>query len=79
VRYVVSQPWPFPSSLMMACIAPVESGALTIDTHELEDAYWVTRAEVVAVMNGEPGARFLPPSPVAIAHTLFRRWLEETG
>jgi len=79
VRYVVSQPWPFPSSLMMACIAPVESDALTIDHNELEDAYWVTRAEVVAVMNAEPGARFLPPSAFAIAHTLFRRWLEETG
>nr|WP_221240486.1 NAD(+) diphosphatase [Sphingobium boeckii] len=78
VRYVVSQPWPFPSSLMMACVAQVESDALTIDYTELEDAFWVTRAEVAAVMNGEAGAKFLPPPPYAIAHTLFRRWLAET-
>ena len=79
VRYMVSQPWPFPSSLMMACCAEVESDALTIDYTELEDAYWVTRDEVLAVMNGEADARFLPPPPYAIAHTLFRRWLAETG
>ena len=79
VRYVVSQPWPFPSSLMMACIAQVEDDALTIDYTELEDAIWVTRDEVVASMNGDPDARFLPPPPYAIAHTLFSRWLDETG
>jgi NAD+ diphosphatase len=79
VRYVVSQPWPFPSSLMMACIAEVEDDALTIDYTELEDAFWVTRDEVLASMNGDPDARFLPPPSYAIAHTLFRRWLAETG
>lgn len=79
VRYIVSQPWPFPSSLMMACIAQVEDDALTIDYTELEDAIWVTRDEVMASMNGDPDARFLPPPPYAIAHTLFSRWLDETG
>ncbi len=79
VRYIVSQPWPFPSSLMMACIASVEDDALTIDYTELEDAIWVTRDEVVASMNGDPDARFLPPPPYAIAHTLFQRWLAETA
>lgn len=75
VRYVVSQPWPFPSSLMIACIADVENDALTIDHAELEDAFWVTRSEVAASFAGEAGARFLPPPHYAIAHTLFRRWL----
>jgi NAD+ diphosphatase len=77
VRYVVSQPWPFPSSLMMACIAQVDDDALTIDTTEIEDAFWVTRDEVERSLAGDPGARFLPPPPYAIAHTLFRRWLED--
>lgn len=75
VRYVASQPWPFPSSLMMACVAPVEDDRLTIDTNELEDAFWATRDEVSAAMAGDPEARFIAPPPFAIAHTLFRRWL----
>ena len=76
VRYVTSQPWPFPSSLMMACIAQTDDPALTIDTTELEDAFWIDRAGVEAAFNGEAGAAFLPPPPYAIAHTLFRWWLE---
>lgn len=77
VRYVTSQPWPFASSLMMACIAPVDSDALTIDTTELDDAFWVTRDEVAASLAGDPDARFLPPPHYAIAHSLFRFWLAE--
>ena len=76
VRYVASQPWPFPSSLMMACVARVEDDRLTIDTKELEDAIWVSRDEVAAAMAGDPEARFIAPPPFAIAHTLFRRWLD---
>jgi NAD+ diphosphatase len=77
VRYVASQPWPFPSSLMMGCVAPVANDALTLDINEIEDAMWVTRAEVAASLAGDPDARFTSPPPLAIAHTLFRRWLED--
>lgn len=77
VRYVVSQPWPFPSSLMIACIAQVDRAELTIDYTELDDAIWVSRAEVAAAMAGEAGAPFLPPPRYAIAHTLFQHWLAE--
>ena len=77
VRYVVSQPWPFPSSLMMACMATADDPTLTIDTTELEDAFWIDRTELQAAMDREPGARFLPPPPFAIAHTLFRWWLAQ--
>jgi NAD+ diphosphatase len=79
VRYIVSQPWPFPSSLMMACMATADDPTLTIDKTELEDAIWVDRAGVAAAMAREAGAPFLPPPHYAIAHTLFRWWLEETG
>jgi len=75
VRYVASQPWPFPSSLMIACIAGAEGDALTLDTDELEDAIWVTRDEVRAALDGRPDARFGAPPPYAIAHTLLRTWL----
>lgn len=75
VRYVASQPWPFPSSLMMGCHAMVLSDALTIDTTELEDAIWVDRAGVMAAMNGEEGAPFLAPPSYAIAYNLLEYWL----
>lgn len=77
VRYVASQPWPFPSSLMIACTATVASDALTLDTTELEDAIWVTREDVSASLADDPAAPFLAPPPYAIAHTLFRHWLDD--
>jgi NAD+ diphosphatase len=73
VRYVASQPWPFPSSLMIACIGAAEDDAITLDTNELEDAMWVPRDLVRAVLAGEPGPFVAPPS-YAIAHTLLTVW-----
>jgi NAD+ diphosphatase len=75
VRYVASQPWPFPGSLMIACIAPVAGDALTLDSTELDDAIWVSRDEAEAAMAGESDARFIAPPRFAIAHTLLERWL----
>ncbi len=74
VRYVASQPWPFPGSLMIACIAEARDDALTIDRTELEDAKWVSRQDVEAALRGEPGAPFLAAPHFAIAHTLLARW-----
>ncbi len=77
VRYVASQPWPFGGAqLMIACIAQAEDDAIRLDTKELEDAMWVSRAEAEAAMAGAPDARFRPPPPFAIAHTLLRSWLQ---
>ena len=75
VRYVASQPWPFPSSLMIACIGEAEDDTITLDTTELEDAIWVSRADVRAVLAGGDGP-FLAPPPYAIAHTLLTEWAE---
>ena len=73
VRYVASQPWPFPSSLMIACVAQAEDDALTLDRTELEDAIWVERDVVRDVLSGGEGP-FLPPPRYAIAHTLLTAW-----
>jgi NAD+ diphosphatase len=75
VTYVASQPWPFPSSLMIGCHAHADHGAITIDANELEEARWFTRAEVVASMNGDAAAPFIAPPSTAIAHQLLRWWL----
>lgn len=77
VRYVASQPWPFASSLMIACIARAEDDTLSLDTTEIEDAMWVTRDEVRAALAGESEARFIAPPRYAIAHSLLSAWVAE--
>jgi NAD+ diphosphatase len=77
VRYVASQPWPFPSQLMIACIAEAVDDAIAIDPHEIDDAIWVSREDVRAVLAGEATTPFLPPPPYAIAHTLLTAWANE--
>jgi len=79
VRYVASQPWPFPSSLMVACMAQADDDALKIDENEIEHAFWCDEAGVRAAMAGEDGAPFLAPPPMAIAWHLLRYWLDERG
>ena len=76
VRYVASQPWPFPGSLMIACLAEAASDELVLDRNELEDAMWVGREQVEAALAGSDEAPFVAPPPFAIAHTLLRRWLD---
>jgi NAD+ diphosphatase len=75
VRYVASQPWPFPGSLMIACLARAEDDALTIDRTELDDAMWVDRAGVEAALARDPDAPFQAPPHFAIANTLLHAWL----
>jgi NAD+ diphosphatase len=75
IRYVASQPWPFPSSLMFGCHAQAEGAELKIDTTELDDARWFTRDEVADALAEAPGALFQPPPRTAIARTLLERWL----
>ena len=74
VTYVASQPWPFPSTLMIGATAIAESDELTIDHHELDDARWFTRGEVEAALRGAPDAAFIAPPRFAIARTLIERW-----
>lgn len=74
VRYVASQPWPFPASLMLGCMADALDETITLDLVELEDARWLGRAELAAVFAGEhPTLR--APRPGAIAGWLLRSWL----
>ncbi len=79
VRYVASQPWPFPSSLMIACIGQAEDDRITIDANELEDARWFTRDEARLALARDPAAPFGAPPAYAIAHTLLTAWVERGG
>lgn len=67
-RYVASQPWPFPRSLMIGFIAEAVTTEVTLDREELEEARWLTRAEILA-----PEDHFIPP-PMSLAHHLILGW-----
>ena len=75
VRYHSTQPWPYPSSLMIGLIAEVEDGEAAADLTELEEVRWFTREEArTLVKGGLPGAR--APGTLAIAHQLIKAWAE---
>lgn len=76
VRYHSSQPWPFPSSLMIGCHATALTRDITIDEAEMHDVRWFTRHDVLDALAGEhPDLRL--PGPIAIAHHLLKDWAEQ--
>jgi len=81
IRYLASQPWPFPSTLMMGFLAEGLTEEVTVDPEELVEARWFHRDEirdmVARAAAGDPDpATTVPslPGPVAIAHQICRRW-----
>jgi NAD+ diphosphatase len=70
VRYVSSQPWPFPQSLMLGFVARATEEELRIDHDEIEEARWFTRDE----LRSGTGPEALPPS-VSIARHIIDRWV----
>lgn len=76
VRYFATQPWPFPTSLMIGCHARAASRDIVVDRNELEDARWFSRDEVIAMLTRtHPGGLATPPG-IAIAHHIIRAWVE---
>ncbi len=76
VRYVASQPWPFPSSLMIGCLARAATHDIIVDGDELEDARWFDREEARAIFEKRHPEGLLAPTKMAIAHHLLKFWLE---
>jgi NAD+ diphosphatase len=79
VVYLASQPWPFPSSLMIGCFAKADTTEIVVDETELEDARWVTREELATMFAETHPAGFKVPMPFAIAHHLLKAFLDEGG
>lgn len=74
VAYVGSQPWPFPSSLMLGFTARAASSRIEVDGEEIEEARWFSREDLrAAFASGE----VLPPSGISIAARLVERWYGE--
>ncbi len=77
VSYFASQPWPFPTSLMIGCHAEALSREIVIDRVELDDARWFDREEVAAMLlRRHPDGLSTPPT-VAIAYHIIRAWVGE--
>lgn len=70
-RYLGSQPWPFPRSMMLGFTARAQDTALTLDAREIEEARWFTRAELDAGLAG--GAVGLPAT-TSIAYRMITAW-----
>ncbi|MEM6850121.1 MAG: NAD(+) diphosphatase [Pseudomonadota bacterium] len=80
VRYCFSQPWPFPSSLMVGCLADAITDDVELADKELEDAIWVTADEARAALSrrwDQDG--LLVPPPSAIANQLIQLWVRGVG
>jgi len=78
VAYHSTQPWPYPSSLMIGLIAEVADTEARPDQTELEAVRWFTREEARRLLKGEIEGAFAPPK-LAIAHQLIKAWAEATA
>jgi NAD+ diphosphatase len=76
VSYYMTQPWPYPSSLMIGCTARATTEDIIVDRTELEDARWFDRAEATLMLKREHPDGLAGPHPFAIAHHLVGQWLQ---
>jgi NAD+ diphosphatase len=76
VRYHSTQPWPYPSSLMIGLIAQVENDDAVADQVEIDEVRWFSRQEARAMIRGDL-ADAKAPGALAIAHQLIKAWSEE--
>ena len=75
VNYYMTQPWPYPSSLMIGCTARATNEDIVVDRTELEDARWFDIEEARLMITRKHPDGLAGPHPFAIAHHLLGRWL----
>ena len=74
VTYYATQPWPFPSSLMIGCFAKAENREVKADENELAEVRWIERRVARELIEGKQVDGLRVPPPIAIAHHLIRTW-----
>ena len=79
VKYLYSQPWPFPMSLMNGCLAEALSDDIRMDENELVGCRWFSKDELAAMLMRKHPEGLTCPPPVAIAHHIIRTWVESEG
>lgn len=77
VRYLATQPWPFPSSIMIGFIAEAISEDITLDATELEAGRWFPRDEVLQMLEGRHPDGLSCPQGIGISSMLVRIWALE--
>jgi NAD+ diphosphatase len=77
IAYFRSQPWPFPTSLMIGCHAEATTHDIVVDCAELEEARWLSRDEVIAMLQRRHPHGLTAPPPAAIAYHIIRAWVED--
>jgi len=72
IRYVGSQPWPMPQSLMLGFRARAGGEQqIRVDEEEIAEAWWFSREELLAAVTGKD---IMLPPPVSIAHRIIESW-----
>ena len=77
VHYVATQPWPFPSSLMIGCVAEANNSTIVLDEKELEAARWFDFADVRLMLEHKHPSGLHASHPWAIAHTVIKAAIED--
>lgn len=72
IRYVTSQPWPFPASLMIGLVGEAENADIKIDATEIQDARWFSPQDIGQMLSRTHPQGFHASHPYAIAHQLVR-------
>jgi NAD+ diphosphatase len=76
VHYIASQPWPFPSSIMLGFIATASSEEIDLGEDELDDARWFSKADLAEFGEWEDhNAQFKKPRPSSISRFLLEKWI----
>ena len=76
VKYLFTQPWPFPMSLMIGCYAEALDDEIRMDATELVDCRWFSKDELASMLLRKHPDKLTTPPPVAIAHHIIRDWVE---
>jgi NAD+ diphosphatase len=76
VTYIASQPWPFPTTLMIGVHVKALSKELVIDKNEIADAKWISKEQMKAILAGDESFGIKIPNKIAIARNLLEYWVE---
>lgn len=75
VKYVVSQPWPFPASLMIGCVGRATDTAIHLNDNELQDAIWVSKVDMAEALAGRSD-EIAPARKGAVAQMMLQGWVD---
>ena len=77
VFYQFTQPWPFPSQLMIGCMVETSNDDHEVDNDEIENAVWINKEELTSIIVGKHKNKIWIPPSMAIAHHLILEWMRK--